>query len=530
MAVVELEIPAHSAYLSLVRLVVDAAVGSLAPGLSQARLDDLKIAVTEACSNAIEAHETNWSEGPVGVRCTVGDDEVRVEVIDRGSGFDPDDVEALPAVTDPRRLRHESGLGIALMRTLADEVSFTPSPDGTRVSLVVHRPHRTLGRPRRPSHRDALGQSALLFDEVPHRVERLLRARQVLPHLIDGVLIRHVDLGELLESLEDRVILVGDLLRGVQVPQHVEGLPECVRVRDRVDVGEPLVDAVEALAELLGCLARRAAAAVVAAAAASDQQARDRQARHNASHARAYASSYFRSSRRATDMRCTSSGPSARRRVRTCAYIDASGASSDTPSAPCDWIARSMTRRATSGAATLIAEISMRAPLLPTVSISHAVLSTSRRTCSISIRLSAIHCWITPCSASGLPNAVRARTRRHISSSARSATPIARMQWWMRPGPSRDWAMAKPPPSSPSKWSTGTRTSRKTSSQCPSLSWYPNTGRLRTFSRPEASMGTSIIDCCRCGGAAGSVLPMTIATRQRSRAAPLIHHLCPLST
>jgi serine/threonine-protein kinase RsbW len=140
MAVVELEIPARSAYLSVVRLVVDAAIGSLAPGLSPARLDDLKIAVTEACSNAIEAHEANWSDGPVIVRCAIGDEEVRVEVIDRGSGFDPDEVAALPAVTDPRRLRHESGLGIALMRTLADEVRFTPSPDGTRVSLVVHRP------------------------------------------------------------------------------------------------------------------------------------------------------------------------------------------------------------------------------------------------------------------------------------------------------------------------------------------------------------------------------------------------------
>ena len=41
MAVVELEIPARSAYLSLVRLVVDAAFGSLAPGLNPARLDDL---------------------------------------------------------------------------------------------------------------------------------------------------------------------------------------------------------------------------------------------------------------------------------------------------------------------------------------------------------------------------------------------------------------------------------------------------------------------------------------------------------
>lgn len=140
MAVVELAIPARPAYLSLVRLVVDAAVASLAPGLAAARLDDLKIAVTEACSNAIEAHEAIYAEGPVVVRCLVDDDQVTVQVVDHGRGFDPDRVESLPAATDPRRLRHESGLGIPLMRTLADEVEFTPGEEGTTVSLTVYRP------------------------------------------------------------------------------------------------------------------------------------------------------------------------------------------------------------------------------------------------------------------------------------------------------------------------------------------------------------------------------------------------------
>jgi serine/threonine-protein kinase RsbW len=139
-AVVELAIPARPAYLSLVRLIVDAAVGSLAPGLSVARLDDLKIAVTEACSNAIEAHEAICADGPVVVRCTIDDHQVTVDIVDRGRGFDPDRVEALPAATDPRRLRHESGLGIPLMRTLTDEVAFSPDADGTRVSLTVYRP------------------------------------------------------------------------------------------------------------------------------------------------------------------------------------------------------------------------------------------------------------------------------------------------------------------------------------------------------------------------------------------------------
>ena len=140
MAVVELEIPARPAYLSLVRLIVDAAVGSLAPGLSVARLDDLKIAVTEACSNAIEAHEAILADGPVVVRCVIDEHQVTVDIVDRGRGFDPDRVEALPAATDPRRLRHESGLGIPLMRTLTDEVAFSPDADGTRVSLTIYRP------------------------------------------------------------------------------------------------------------------------------------------------------------------------------------------------------------------------------------------------------------------------------------------------------------------------------------------------------------------------------------------------------
>jgi anti-sigma regulatory factor (Ser/Thr protein kinase) len=80
-----------------------------------------------------------YAEGPVVVRCLIDDDQVTVQVVDRGRGFDPDRVETLPAATDPRRLRHESGLGIPLMRTLTDEVAFTPAADGTTVSLTVYR-------------------------------------------------------------------------------------------------------------------------------------------------------------------------------------------------------------------------------------------------------------------------------------------------------------------------------------------------------------------------------------------------------
>src|SRR5215218_9301756 len=68
--------------------------------------------------------------------------------------------------------------------------------------------------------------------------------------------------------------------------------------------------------------------------------------------------------------------------------------------------------------------ISARASLFPTVSIMCAAFKVSRRACSISMRESAIHSIITPCSASGLPNASRLLTRSHISSTPRPETPL----------------------------------------------------------------------------------------------------------
>ena len=51
---------------------------------------------------------------------------------------------------------------------------------------------------------------------------------------------------------------------------------------------------------------------------------------------------------------------------------------------------------------------------------------------------------------------------------------------------------------------------------------------MRFTVTPGASMGTTIMDCCLCRGAEGSVLPMKIATRHRGSPAPEIHHLRPL--
>ena len=74
--------------------------------------------------------------------------------------------------------------------------------------------------------------------------------------------------------------------------------------------------------------------------------------------------------------------------------------------------------------------------------------------------------------------------------------------------------------------SAGTRTFRNATSACPcGASSNPNTGSGRTTSTPGLSIGTSTMDCWRCGAAApGLLLPMKIATAQRGSQAPEIHH------
>ena len=139
MAEIVLEIPPRLDYLAVVRLVV-ATAAALDPPLPESRLDDLRLAVTEACSNAIKAHRPEAADQPVVISCHLDADRFRVDIRDRGPGFDPDALRSLPDPTDPSRLQHESGLGIPLIKVLTDDVTFQPAGDGTIVSMTLKRP------------------------------------------------------------------------------------------------------------------------------------------------------------------------------------------------------------------------------------------------------------------------------------------------------------------------------------------------------------------------------------------------------
>lgn len=118
---VHLTIPAKPEYITLSRLAL-AGLSRVRP-LSDDTLADLKLALTEACSNSVR-HAYADGEGHVAISFELRDDRLIVEVVDDGSGFeleepgeDGDDLS-------------EGGLGIAIIRSIADEVEIGGGPDG----------------------------------------------------------------------------------------------------------------------------------------------------------------------------------------------------------------------------------------------------------------------------------------------------------------------------------------------------------------------------------------------------------------
>jgi serine/threonine-protein kinase RsbW len=119
---VRLTIPAKPEYITLARLALSGLSG-LRP-LGEEALGDMKLAVTEACSNSVR-HGYNDGEGTVEVVYELMPDRLVVEVADDGPGFD---------ATGDRAVGNglaEGGLGIAIIRAVSDEFEAGKQADGS---------------------------------------------------------------------------------------------------------------------------------------------------------------------------------------------------------------------------------------------------------------------------------------------------------------------------------------------------------------------------------------------------------------
>ena len=125
---VELEIPSAPEYVAIVRQAVEGVARRMRFDAGQ--IEDLKIAVGEACTNAVKYGCKQQGNGNVLVRCIVCSDALIVEI--RNSIVECESPE-VPCEPD---LDKEGGLGLYLMRQLVDEVDLTWESEMAVVKLL----------------------------------------------------------------------------------------------------------------------------------------------------------------------------------------------------------------------------------------------------------------------------------------------------------------------------------------------------------------------------------------------------------
>ena len=131
---VRLELDSRPETLTLVRGVL-AGVAELI-GLDPELLDDLKTAVSEACTNVV-MHAYDGETGPLGVRMYIDPEAIQVVVQDAGSGLPP----LAPADEAIR------GVGLSVIRALAEQAEFRAMPEGgteVRMSFAGQRDGKPL--------------------------------------------------------------------------------------------------------------------------------------------------------------------------------------------------------------------------------------------------------------------------------------------------------------------------------------------------------------------------------------------------
>jgi serine/threonine-protein kinase RsbW len=124
---VELKIPGRAEWVAVARLAVAAVASRLRFSVDE--IEDVKLAIAESCTNAIQSAGGS-DAGPIEIVCDAFDDELRVTVRDRSTGPHLESVES-GSIGDGRT----EALGVFLIRALMDTVDY--SVDAQRGTELV---------------------------------------------------------------------------------------------------------------------------------------------------------------------------------------------------------------------------------------------------------------------------------------------------------------------------------------------------------------------------------------------------------
>ncbi len=129
-----IEVPSNPENVGVVRVAVAAFAAQLDFAIDE--IDDIKVAVSEAVSNAV-IHGYAEHPGMVSVEARAYADRLEIVVEDRGRGIEDVEKALQPAfTTDPGRM----GLGLTFMDSFMDELSVRSTPGKGATVLMVKRP------------------------------------------------------------------------------------------------------------------------------------------------------------------------------------------------------------------------------------------------------------------------------------------------------------------------------------------------------------------------------------------------------
>jgi len=132
---IHLTIPAQAEYIDIVRLTLYGVTNKA--GFSYEEIEDMKVAVSEACTNVVlHAYDFQHS-GQIHVTFQIDNDYICISVRDSGSSFHYEQTVSKSAALHNQSLDNitPGGLGIYMMHALMDSVEFRTDL-GTEVILT----------------------------------------------------------------------------------------------------------------------------------------------------------------------------------------------------------------------------------------------------------------------------------------------------------------------------------------------------------------------------------------------------------
>ncbi len=125
---IKMEITSNPDYVGIIRLTTSGIANKV--GFSVDDIEDIKVAVSEACTNAIK----HSNDEIFNITFSILENGLTVEIKDNGKGYDINAI-AKPDLSDPK----ENGLGLFIIQTLMDEVSIESKDSaGTLVRMTKY--------------------------------------------------------------------------------------------------------------------------------------------------------------------------------------------------------------------------------------------------------------------------------------------------------------------------------------------------------------------------------------------------------